>query len=434
MSELKRLLFGAETVRRRILDKSWLEGFVTPDYKEYGISNLPATICKIFGVKSEHGWPLFDQSAKALYEGGRRVVVLLVDSLGYNKLLKTLNEGNSVLSRPSESSVLIPLTSTFPSTTPTALTSLNSGLTPQQHAITGYSLYLKQFGLVANMVNFSPSTENRRDLLREMGLDPSQFMKTNTVFEVLGSAGFHCHVVTRWFFRQSALTSIVHRGAEIETYVDTPDLFITVRRLLEKNPSGDQYIFAYWDSLDIASHVYGPTSEETDAEMRSFLYSLKTELIDRIAPEAAKKTLLLITSDHGGHTLREDRTIEAPDHPELLQCLQIPPTGSSRAPYLYLKAGCGKDVRRFFVENYPDGFMLLDSEEMLMRGLFGLGDVAKETKDRIGDLISLPREGYSLLYPYKPHQEEAQLKGGHGGLSEEEMLVPLLGVPLEKSI
>lgn len=427
---MKKVFSHAEEIRQRILKKSWLKGFVTPDYDEYCITNIPATIYKTFGIGHGSGSPLVDSELKSALEGARKIVLLLVDSLGYSQLLNVLSGSRSMLHRFTDRSVFLPLTSTFASTTPTAQTSLNTGLTPQQHAVTGYSIYLKQFGLVANMVNFTPSVEFRRDVLIEAGLDPSDFLGAKTVYEVLGEEGYPSHVVTRWFFRNSALTRMLHKGAKIEPYVDTPDLFITLRRLIESRSTEESYIFAYWDTLDTASHVYGPASEEAEAEIRSMIYSLKTELLDRVDKGAAKNTLLLVTSDHGHHTLVENKTVKVPDHPRLFGDLQIPPTGSSRAPYLYPKPGRLESVKEYFAKNFEDGFLLIESEEALKRGLFGRGEVAEATSDRIGDLIALPREGYSLFYPYKPHREEFVLKGGHGGLSENEMLVPLWALPL----
>ncbi|MFQ6135315.1 MAG: alkaline phosphatase family protein [Nitrososphaerales archaeon] len=431
---MKKRLSYAEEVRSRILGKSWLKDFVTPDYDEYCISNIPATLTKIFHIPHLSGNPLADPEVKPVLEDVSRVVLLLVDALSYTQLLKAFGGGDSILQRFFDRSVLLPLTSTFPSTTPPGLTSLNTGLTPQQHAVIGYSLYLKQFGLVANMVNFSPSVDFRRDTLREIGLDPNEFLNAKTLYEFLGEEGYPSYVVTRWFYRNSTLTNIIHKGAKIETYVDTPDLFITLRRLLESRPTEESYIFAYWDTLDTASHVYGPASEEAEAEIRSLAYSLKTEFLDRLDKSAVKNTLLLITSDHGGHTLVDGKTVIVPDHPELLRDLQIPPTGSSRSPYFYPKPGRFNSVRRYLTEKFGDGFLLLESEEALKKGLFGVGEVADETRDRIGDLLALPREGHSIFYPYKPHREELILKGGHGGLSEDEMLVPFLALPLEKAI
>ncbi|MFQ6134948.1 MAG: alkaline phosphatase family protein [Nitrososphaerales archaeon] len=429
---MRKVFSYAEAVRSRVLKRSWLKGFVTPDYDDYCISNIPATLYKTFGIGHRSGNPLADSELKSALEGARKVVLLLVDSLGYSQLLNVLSGNRSILRRFIDRSIFLPLTSTFASTTPTALTSLSTGLTPQQHAVTGYSIYLKRFGLVANMVSFTPSVESRRDVLTEVGLDPSEFLGAKTLHEVLGEEGYPSYVVTRWFFRNSAMTQMLHKGAEIETYVDTPDLFITLRHLIESRPAEESYIFAYWDTLDTASHVYGPASEEVEAEIRSMLYSLKTELLDRIDRSAAKNTVLLVTSDHGHHTFVDDKTVIVPDHPELFRDLQIPPTGSSRAPYLYPKPGRLESVKGYLTKHFGDGFLLMESEEALKRGLFGRGEVADETRDRIGDLIALPREGYSLFYPYKPHREELVLKGGHGGLSEDEMLVPLLALPLKR--
>tara|TARA_B100001971_G_scaffold211916_1_gene240721 strand:- start:972 stop:1646 length:675 start_codon:yes stop_codon:yes gene_type:complete len=224
---------------------------------------------------------------------------------------------------------------------------------------------------------------------------------------------------------------MLHKGANLEFYVDTSDLFVKLKRLVESNPSEESYILAYWDTLDATSHVYGPNSEEVEAAIRSLFYSLKTEFLDRVNKDSTKETILLVASDHGHHTFVKDKTVNISDHKELFQDLQIPPTGSSRAPYLYPKPGKLESVKDYFSKHFGDCFHLLESKEALNRGLFGRGKISDQTQDRIGELLALPKEGSSLYYPYRPHRSNQVLKGGHGGLMKDEMMVPLLILKLK---
>ncbi len=362
--------------------------------------------------------------------GKSKVILLLVDSLGYEQFLSFIRASDSILSHYINDSIFLPLTSTFSSTTPTALTSLNTGLTPQEHAVTGYSVYLKNYDLITNMIDFTPLIENRNDILTKGVLDPSKFLGAKTIFEVLREEDNKCQVVTRSLFKDSPLTKMLHKGADIETYFDTSNLFITLKRLIELKPYQNSYIFAYWDTLDTVSHVHGPSSNEAKAEIKRLLYFLKTDLLDRLERDHAKNSILLVTSDHGHHKFVNNRILSVEEHPNFFGCLQIPPTGSSRSAYLYLKPNKHSSVINYLEKHYGSAFLLLDSKDALQRGLFGRGEVAQETSDRIGDLIALPKEGYSIYYPYNRHRKHIVLKGGHGGLSEDEMLVPLLAIPL----
>jgi len=428
---MKKLFLHSEMIKKEILKKSWLNGFVTPDYDKYCISNIPATLLNTFNIKQKNGKPIVDSELKSVLDGTNRVILLIIDSLGYNQMLKAIIEKGSNLHNIIDKAVLLPLTSTFASTTPTALTSICTGLTPQQHAITGYSLYLKKLDLVANMVNFSPSDDTRPNSLIDAGLDPSNFLGAKTLHEIFIKEGYKSHVVTKRIFRNSALTQMIHKGANIKTYVDTSDLFIHLKQLIEFNPSEESYIFAYWDTLDTISHVYGPSSEEVDATIRSLFYSMKNELLDKVDKGITKKTILLVASDHGHHTFVDNMTIKISDHHNLFRNLQIPPTGSSRAAYLYPKTGKLEDIKKYFSSHFKDNFLLMESEDALKQGLFGRGAINKETKSRIGKIIVLPRKGSSLYYSYKPQNNHSFLKGGHGGLIEDEMMTPLLAIQLK---
>jgi predicted AlkP superfamily pyrophosphatase or phosphodiesterase len=424
------VLRDAEEIRYSILRESWLDGFITPDYHKYCISNIPATISKAFNVDIVNGHPFTNQDLKFDLKDIDKILLLVIDSLGYQQLISTMGKDKDFFRKLFPSSTIFPITSTFPSTTPTALSSISSGLTPQQHGITGFNIFLKKIGVVMNMVNFTPSFGSNDNSLEKEGFSPNNFFCKKTLHEILGDEGYNSQVITKKIFEKSALTHMLHKGAAIKTYFDTPDLFVILRRILETKKS-KKYIFAYWDNLDTACHAYGPYTEEVDAIIRSIFYSMKTELLDRLDRSKSRKSLLLITSDHGHHSLLPKKTIDINNYPSLMSDLIIPPTGTNRAPYLYPKEGKLESVKKLIRNKFGLGFDILDSKEGLKKELFGFGEITDEVQDRIGDLIILPRSGYSFFYSWKPQRNKHCIRGGHGGLSEDEMLVPFISIPLD---
>jgi predicted AlkP superfamily pyrophosphatase or phosphodiesterase len=217
-----------------------------------------------------------------------------------------------------------------------------------------------------------------------------------------------------------------HTGAKAFNYVNSSDLFVILRKLLESENNREIYTYAYWDLLDAISHIYGPSSEEGLAELKSFLYSYKNEFLDKLKPEVAKETLLIITADHGQSEISEEKTIFASDHPELMNRLWIPPTGDSRATFLYVKPEEINEVKDYIERKLKDKLIVLNSDDAIREGLFGFESNKNKISDRVGDLIMLPYSNYSFGYRHRGSEKDFIMKGSHGGLSECEMLVPFI--------
>ncbi|MCG8125600.1 MAG: hypothetical protein N0E55_16815, partial [Candidatus Thiodiazotropha taylori] len=67
------------------------------------------------------------------------------------------------------------------------------------------------------------------------------------------------------------------------------------------------------------------------------------------------------------------------------------------------------------------------SDELIEEGWFGIGETNPQLKRRIGDRLLLMREDYTLN-DWLAQERRYQLVGVHGGLSEDELLVPLIVV------
>jgi predicted AlkP superfamily pyrophosphatase or phosphodiesterase len=413
----------AEEVEREIKSQSKVENFITPFYEKYSIYNIPATILSIFKASTSNSKTIPKKIIEDYIDNVKKIILLVIDSMGYKNFLNPPIE-RTIIKILSGNSIMIPITSTFPSTTTTALTTINTGVTPQEHGIIGYTMYLKEYGLIANMIDFSPAYDHRWGMLLEMGLDPREFLGLKTVHEILSEKGVEPYVIAR--HKDSGLSRMHYNGAKVFNYINSSDLFVILRKVLKNKSNENIFVFTYWDLLDAISHIYGPYSQEALAELRSFFYSYKNEFIDKLENKVAKDTLLIITADHGQSELYERNTISPSDHSEIMDKLWIPPTGDSRATFFYVKPGEIDAVKDYINKKLKDKLLVLESNNAIRKGLFGISPNKKRIDGRVGDLILLPYKNYSFAYRYKASEKDFKMKGAHGGLSEDEMLVPFI--------
>jgi hypothetical protein len=112
-------------------------------------------------------------------------------------------------------------------------------------------------------------------------------------------------------------------------------------------------------------------------------------------------------------------------HPDLVSMFRMPPTGDSRASILNVKPDKIDSVKNYFESNFRGQFDVVESAKMLSEGYFGLGRVKDETPGRIGDLVAIPRYDNAIDNSQLDSRGDT-VPGRHGGLSTEEMEVPLI--------
>ena len=409
-----------EALRR----SSKLAGMLTPSYEGRCISNLCDTFSKILGISNSK--PLNFADIYATAESTENLIFLLLDGFGYRLIQNSLNQkaplnGALALSSFLKGSVAHPITSVFPSTTSTATTTLHTGLTPQEHGVLGYTMYLEEIGAIAEMLRFAPLLGGRETLF-DLGFDPETFVGAETIHQKLIRNGIPSNFYIQKWIVDSGLSKITIRGAETFPHITAPDMFVTLRRNLETMRSG--FHFAYYASPDTIAHHKGPYSEEFVSEVDALFYTMRRELFEKLDKEIAKHTTLLVSADHGLISIDERNIIDVRTHPELRRMLKVPPTGDSRVSFLHTNQGMEEKVKDYFQRNFAGKFEVARSEEFLQKGLFGLGNVKREVHGRIGNLIAVPKAAVALENS-DIDPRPSPVPGRHGGLSEEEMLVPI---------
>lgn len=382
----------------------------------------------ILGAKIEGTPPLDPSLWKDLAQGTERIIAILMDAVGSLAFQKFVDRNpDSLFAALARNGSFSSITSVFPSSTVPALASLWTARPPIEHGLTGYTLYFKEFGVVANALTLSPMRNEEGDSLEKWGLEPEKLVIIPSLPQLLAPYGIKFVIIIHREYVKSPLSRALHRGvADSRGFLTTSEMWIILRRLLKELSGEKAIISVYWGFMDALGHLYGPEDETWEAELRNFAFSMEKEFLERLDPEDKKGTLLVIFSDHGQVPARPERAILVMQNPELWDLLILPPTGESRASYLYVRDGKKEQVRAY-LEGRIGSFAVMDSDEAVEKGLFGKGNPAPGFFSRIGDLIALAKGGEHLTWGY----EKPRLKGRHGGLSLHEMLIPLLMVRLD---
>ncbi len=398
-----------------------------PAYDGLSILNIPSSVCKWLGAADLPHPGLEIPELDALAEGVEQVVAVLVDAVALHRFLDWLKGRAKFLQPLVDDGFLGAITSVVPSTTSAATTTLWTGRSPAEHGILGYEIFLKEYGLVANMINHAPAAfDGRAGLLYSAGLVPERFLPVPTVGQHLAQADIEPHAFLHYSISGSGLSRMHYRDVQLHTFGGIADLWIGVRRLADQPINKKRYIWVYHSGVDGLSHRHGPDSEQAQADFASFTSSMMEDFVRQVSPEVGAKTLLLLFADHGQITTHKDPDFELRNHPDLTQRLHILPTGENRLPYLYLRPGQDEAVHEYIQKTWPGSFTTLPSNHALKAGLFGPGIHAPSSSDRLGDLTVLTHGDSYMWWAEK----ENPLIGRHGGLSSEEMLVPLLAARL----
>jgi hypothetical protein len=119
------------------------------------------------------------------------------------------------------------------------------------------------------------------------------------------------------------------------------------------------------------------------------------------------------------------------DYPEVANRLQLPPVGDSRATFLFAKQGETENLREAF-EKSQEGFKTVASSLLIENGAFGKTTVSDALGSAVGDLAVLSKGPNAISYPYFEDDRNREQRGGHGGMTAEEVIVPLLSMKLSK--
>lgn len=377
-----------------------------PDYSGGSIVNLMAVLERALG-----GVPLYPQLSPPLDVttlSGRRIALIVIDGLGYNFLVR--HGSNTVLGR----NLRRPLTSVFPPTTASAITSFLTGVAPQQHGLTGWFMFLREIGMLARILPYTSRATGESigknipftDIVQVRPFPDRIRTQTHLVLP---------RNLLNTFYNTATAGQAVKKG-----YTNLNGFFRQIRQSLHAT-SETGFVYAYWPELDSICHDKGAQSRkaiqhfnEIEAALDSFLASMKN-----------KNITVIVTADHGLVDTRRERCLMLSQHPELSDCLCIPFCGDARVKYCYVhpeKASC---FERYVQNSLSHACTIHKSMDLLNKNLFGLYQANSKLKHRIGDYTLIMKENYVFRDKLTGEKSHRHI-GNHGGMSDDELRVPLV--------
>ncbi len=402
-------------------------GWVPPSYDGGGLANVPGSVLAALGAREERDIPPLRDLDPALADGVRQVVVILIDGLGLAQLERLTARGDMPFlaslverARARDGAQLIEGTSIFPSTTAAAITTMNTGRTPQEHGNLAYFCWLEEFGQITQMLRWGPAVHRRGSYFDDARIDPVRYRLVPSIHARLRERGARSYVIEPEIFRNEAMTRMHAAEAEYVGYVLPSTMGVRLRQLLDQRPWGSAlaYVYAYWAGVDTTGHLYGPRSPE---------HGMEAALVDRtleraLATRPSGDTLVILTADHGHADVDPALLVDLDGDAELRSLLRHPVAGEPRLAFLHTDRT--DDVRGYLERRWPGLFTFLEREEAIAAGLFGRGD-ASAARRRVGELCAM-LGGQRAATIQRVDGQAVRHRGAHGGMSPEEMRIPIL--------
>lgn len=353
----------------------------TPSYDGFGLVNLVAEIeTRLGGSPPARG--LEDSS---MLTEAPTVVLVLFDGLGVSQL----DHSDAGIFRASNTGSL---DAPFPSTTSVSLATIATGLTPGGHGQVAHLTWMPELDQVVNCLKWVTLAGEH------VAYDYAGVLPGPNLWERLRSVGVEPITVQPGDFQSSPLTRVLYRGARFEGAWDAEDLG---RATVSLAAEPGRLIFTYVPFVDFAGHVFGEESSEFSDAMK-----LAASIWETILSGVGPHVLVLGTADHGLLSVSEEDKILIRD--SVFDDLRF--AGDTRGVHLWGDQGL---MQRLAEET---GSVLTDPI-----GLIGESPT-DVSRSRLGEQILLAPAGKALL----PRGFDKRLKAYHGGLSDQELKIPLL--------
>ena len=406
--------------------------FIKPLYDSYCFSNIPGAIQSLLGVSNKNNLP-FDVLPDGSYEGYEKVVFLFIDAFGW-KFFEKYKDKYPFLREFVNEGVVSKITSQFPSTTAAHVTTINTGLSVGESGVYEWFYYEPKLDSVIAPLLFSFAKDKERGTLEATGIDPKKIYPTETIYEALKANGIKSHIFLSNEFAFSEYNQVVSKDAEIYPFFSPAEgLTALSERLVEEK--GKAYFFFYYGKIDSIGHDYGTDSRYFESEIDLLFTCLERTFMNYVKGKT-RNTLILLSADHGQTNVNPKTTIylnrEIPYIEKYLKTTKlgepIVPAGSCRDMFLHVKGKLIENLSERLSKLLKGKAEIHKTEDLIRDGFFGK-KISKDFSARVGNLVILPYEGESVWW-YEEGVFEQKHIGHHGGLTLEEMEIPLLALRL----
>ncbi len=394
-------------------------GRVRPLYESYCFSRIPGTLLGLFGDASEDALP--GDVLPELSAAPRRVVAVFLDALGW-ECVQRLAERAPLLARLREAGVVSQLTSQFPSTTTAHVTTLHTLQAVGEHGSYEWFIYEPSLDrivcpLMAGFAGEDPGG------LPAAGADLQElYPQADGLARRLARLGVACNLVQPAATVETPFTQLVCGGAPVHGVATAREGAALAARLARA--AAPSFTALYLDDVDECGHAVGPGDARTERVALDVLAAIEHELVEPLT--GTPGALVLLFADHGQVSADPERCVYVNERcPELLPLLRsgadgrpLAPAGSARDLFLHVREGAVDEAAGLLAGLFGEDAWVAPTEQLAAEGLFG-PRVSRRFRERVGDLVVLPRAGVEAWWR-EPGRFEQKLRGHHGGLEPAE--------------
>ena len=368
-----------------------------PDY-DRSILSISSSIMKKYNVKSNYkSLPELDNILAKDY---RNVIFLILDCLGSEILKSNLSE-DSILRK----NLITNVTSVFPPTTAAATPAFHSGLSPLENGWVGWMPYFKECNRMIELFS-GKDFYTREKIITRPEIDS---LKYKTIYERI------CEKNKDIKYHKVFPAKIEENGA---------NTFEELCKKIQESCNNDDknLISAYWDDPDHTIHHNGVNSKAVKNVLNDIENNLN-KLVDNL-----DDSIVIISADHGAVDV-EDVYIN--EIKEINECLALPPSIESRFVSFFIKKGMKNKFKAALKKYFKDKYILYTKKQFLKEELLGKGKPHKRIDDYLGDYLLLINSNLNIRYSINGEKDTEHLSD-HGGISKEEMIVPLIALDCNK--
>ncbi len=367
--------------------------YTFPNYDK-GLINVICSIEKYFKVPSKHNsLDLLDNILNK--NNSKNVVLFLFDGLGYNIL-----KDNKDICPFLYDNLITNISSNFPSTTMSARTTVESGLTPKEHGHLGWDMYFKCFDEVICL---------SKNVIKGTNKSPCNYNVAKTLLKY--------EPVTDIINKKEGYISETLR---VYSNHKTESLRKMKKKIKKLTKSKERaYVYAYYNEPDHALHNNGVGS----LQMKKYLKHINKWF--KKTCKSLKDTTIIALADHGHINVEY---INLMVYPSITKMLSHNIAIDDRATSFMVKKEYKKTFPLELKKVLKDDFIIMSKEEVIKQGLYGPGYENKYYKDGLGDFFALGIKNKAIRWNNKTNLH----KSAHSGLTLDEMLVPLIVVNSNK--
>ena len=325
-----------------------------------------------------------------------RIVLLVIDGLGYEQLLRHAHIAPNLMSLVGGS-----ITTIAPSTTASALTSLVTGASPAEHGIVGYRMDMGDS--IMNSLRWWSETRDLRKVHPPATVQP-----------IPPFVGMTIPVVSRAELEGSAFTEAHLRGSRPCGWRAASSIVAQCANLIS---SGEKFVYAYYDGIDKIAHERG-FGAYYDSEIAATDW-----LVGSLLNTLPSGTTLAITADHGQVQV-DDNVVHLSDD---IKASLHHQSGEGRFRWLHAKRGQESDLLQIATDSYSDIAWVASRDQVIEEAWLGPargGRIADQVKRRLGDVALVPFTATTFDDPLD--SGPFSLVCRHGSLTADEMFVPFL--------